>query len=149
LHHLNYSLILTILINPLSFLHREFCEIRAKIDEAITLVVSLRDAVTIKYFIATTITMVKDTEIYPLFCSRSHLLLLLANVTPSYLPHVCVFRTGLRGQQTLQRVTAACGAHGVEKTQTAFLTRSGYSMITAFCVPINKEECLLKAYLLL
>ena len=89
--------------------------------------------------------MFKETALYRLLWSSSHLLLLLANVTHSYLPHVWVFRPGLRGQQTLQRVTAACGAHGGEKTQRAFLTRRGYSMITAFCVPINMEECYLKA----
>ena len=85
---LHYSVVLIMYINPLSFLHRVFWIIHAKLDDAITSVVSLIDAVSIKLHIFTTITMFPNTARYRLLWTTSHLPFLLAKVTLSFLSHV-------------------------------------------------------------
>ena len=98
---------------PLSFFNLLHSNIKWS-TVSVTSVVSLRDVASIKRYIATVIELFKDTARYRLPWSSSHLLLVLANLTPSFFPHVWVHRPELQGQQTLQHVTAACGAYGVE-----------------------------------
>jgi len=88
---------------------------------------SLKDAVSVKHYIITTRAKFQDTGRYHLLWITSHLIQLLANVTPLFITLVLIHRPGLSCWQTLQHVSAFFGSYEVELSQVIFLTKTGYS----------------------
>jgi len=75
---------------------------------------SLKVDVSIKHYIATARAKFRETGRYQLLWTTSHLLLLLANVTPLFLTLVLIQRPGLECWQTLQHISAFCGCMEVK-----------------------------------